>query len=207
MTTINYGVDEIITITRAALLRDGGVDDWEWYGDSIDAYVPSDNEYEDAESFLNALYAGGVDDWEWYSESLEGLDEYEDYLTNLSDISLALSFDAWDATRKAVIVNTAPAAINVGETNQLAIPRCSSEESLFAYLAENYKDSDTAELFDKLVTENKFWAQKNFPKEFAKAIKEIKEGITNPLEVARSTMLALIIKNGKLDEFIRNILG
>lgn len=63
-------------------LVSAGVDNWEWYGDSVGAVRSSEgyrtaNHIERGLMVFDALEAGGVDNWEGYSFAFEGV-EFDD---------------------------------------------------------------------------------------------------------------------------------
>lgn len=88
----------------------------------------------------------------------------------------------------------------------LRSPQHGSEEALYAHLTAQYPEFDTVALFDQLVTQERFWSRKHFPKEFDKALKTLKVRSDNPMEGARLEFLRIITKSGQLDEFIQSIL-
>lgn len=205
-------VDNLVTIATVDLLVQGGVDNWDWYGESLEnaGYTADTDPVVDAENFLSALQNGGVDNWDWYGESLTGLDEYEEYLEDLQDLSAALNIHLWkvaqDVAEKAAQANVAPVEPVAEPVNTLLTPRNESEKVLHAHLVANYPQVDADELFNTLI-EGGFWKRNHFPVEFEKGIKEVKQGVENPMEKARAKMLALITKNGKLDAHIKATLA
>ena len=69
-------LDKYIGLQKLYLLQQGGVDNWEWYYESIE-------DYGDIETDMDLLYAlesGGVDNWSWYSESLEHFFEWRSHV-------------------------------------------------------------------------------------------------------------------------------
>lgn len=50
-------------------LEQAGVDNWEWYDESLSEL--SDEERKDNEAVYLALEAGGVDNWTWYGEAMD----------------------------------------------------------------------------------------------------------------------------------------
>lgn len=86
------------------------------------------------------------------------------------------------------------------------VPQEGSETALYAHLAAQYPEFDTVALFDQLVTQERFWSRKHFPKEFDKALKTLKQASDNPMEGARAEFLRLLTKSGQLDEFIKSVL-
>jgi len=199
-----HTIDEILTVTTAELLRAGGVDNWEWYGDSLEDYVRSDDELEDAESFLSSLASGGVDNWDWYGASLEGLDEYEEYLNSLSDVATADSFYAWknaaETAAAAIVVVPEPAVVVV----EKRLVKGDTEKKLHEYISAKYGEARADEIFEKAI-EAGFWKYSNFQKEYAKAVKVIVEGLENPLEHARAALFAAVVKNKKIDGFLDTV--
>jgi len=198
-------------ILEAQLLSAGGVDNWEGYDDAMEHYTPSDDDYKDAESFLEALQIAGVDNWDWYGASLEGLDTYLEYLNSIHDPSAAPSFENW---KEAVAQEAAAEAARVAAAKAIedAKPKPrevngATEQAVFDYLALNHPEQDTQALFEKLIVEKRMWAHMVFPTEFTRATKEIKKGVENPLEVARAKLYELILKNGKFDELVRSTIA
>lgn len=88
-------MQEYLDSVLLGLLEAGGVDNWEWYSESLeDAGITDDST--DSE-ILAALLDGGVNGgWEWYGDSIEGFSGYEDHVraqVNAGDDYV--SFDEW----------------------------------------------------------------------------------------------------------------
>lgn len=92
-------MQEYINSTKWYLLQAGGVDNWTWYGESINDWEEQTGcECETDEDILNALENGGVDNWEWYCESLEGFWEWKDHVKEKWGTKELLDFDTFKAT-------------------------------------------------------------------------------------------------------------
>lgn len=199
-------VEQLVTLARVSLLEQGGVDNWEWYSESLEnyGYVKSDDEFEDAENLLEALRQGGVANWDWYGDSVAGLDEYEEYLESLPNLNFALDVTSW----KMIEDNKANTAVVPPVVEVVTVVKSKPEgvaaEEVFAHIADKF-GADRAEDVYFLAVEKGVWKQTTFPKEFKVALKEIVKGVVNPLEVARRKLVATVIKNGKLDVFLDEI--
>lgn len=201
-------VEQLVTLAHVSLLEEGGVDNWEWYSESLEnyGYVKSADEFEDAENLLEALRQGGVTNWDWYGDSVDGLNEYKEYLESLPSLGEALDITSWKAQVEAEKRNAAvPVVPVVEEVVEKRKPVGVAEEALFAHIL-NKVGADRAEDIYDLAVGKGIWKQTTFPKEFKTAVKEIQAGVINPLEVARQKLVSLIIKNGKLDIFLDEIM-
>lgn len=201
-------VEQIVTLAHVSLLEEGGVDNWEWYSESLEnyGYVKSADELEDAENLLEALRQGGVTNWDWYGDSVDGLNEYKEYLESLPSLGEALDITSWKAQVEAEKQNAAvPVVPVVEEVVEKRKPVGVAEEALFAHIL-NKVGADRAEDIYDLAVGKGIWKQTTFPKEFKTAVKEIQAGVINPLEVARQKLVSLIVKNGKLDIFLDEIM-
>lgn len=73
----------LIDSTKLELLEAGGVDNWGWYGESIQQFREmndiDDDEDLDTSDILSALENGGVDNWDWYGESLDRFYEWTEH--------------------------------------------------------------------------------------------------------------------------------
>ena len=201
-------VEQLVTLAHVSLLEEGGVDNWEWYSESLEnyGYVKSADEFEDAEYLLEALRQGGVTNWDWYGDSVDGLNEYKEYLESLPSLGEALDVTSWKAQVEAEKRNAAVSVVPVvEEVVEKRKPVGVAEEALFAHIL-NKVGADRAEDIYDLAVGKGIWKQTTFPKEFKTAVKEIQAGVINPLEVARQKLVSLIIKNGKLDVFLDEIM-
>jgi len=217
-TTSTPTAEQLLTKAKVSLLLAGGVDNWEWYGDSLENYEESADPYEDDANFLNALEIGGVDNWEWYGESLTGLREYEEYLDGLDDIATAVDFDMWKATilpgieaeqtaaaeqAAAVMVAAAEAAVAQAELEKYR-PKGDTELKVLARIVELFGEEDADRIF-RLAKDNGLWHYKTWDKDFSKATSAIKKGVENPIEVARAELFRITTKNGKMDKFLKSL--
>jgi hypothetical protein len=200
-------IEQLVTLAQVSLLEAGGVEDWDWYNESLEnyGYVKSDDEFEDAENFLEALRQGGVTNWDWYGDSIAGLDEYEAYLESLPNLDDALDVMSWKEMEKDK-TSEVPVAPVVEVVVEKRKPVGVAEETLFAHIANKFGADRAEEVYD-LAVEKGIWKQTTFPKEFKKALKVIVKGVVNPLEVARQALVASVIKNGKLDVFLDEIVA
>ena len=213
-------VDTLVSLAKLDLLVNNGVDNWDWYADSLEdaGYEASDDYVEDSLNFLNALEAGGVDNWDGYDDSLDGLSEYADYLDELVDVSTALSFDDWKTAERVAADEAAKAdakakAAVVAEPDVpvLRAPKNEAEARVAAFIADRFPEYNTEVAFDK-VTNNGLWKRSTFEREFAKALDvaaEVKDedaAITNYLVRAQDALVTITLKNGKLKKFIAETL-
>jgi hypothetical protein len=196
-------VAALTDVAKMTLLSNGGVDNWDWYGQSLEDYGYEEvaDPYEDAANWLSALEAGGVDNWDWYGESLTGFYEYEEYLEGLDDLTQALDVISW----KAEAEDDEPAVVEVVEVPEPVEekPKFSGavEEALYARIVSKF-GVDRADEILALAKSNGVWAAHTFPTEFDKAIKVIKKGVEDPLEKAREALYVAVVRNGKLDKFL-----
>lgn len=91
-------LDEVHDITRPVklyLLECGGVDNWEWYGESLSGYAEMNDmdvsDFDDDDK-LYALEAGGVDNWDWYGESLN---HYSDWVMHVQMTKDYMSYEEY----------------------------------------------------------------------------------------------------------------
>lgn len=198
-------IKQLLAVAEVTLLEIGGIDNWDWYSEAMEDYTPSGNEYADAENYLNALEINGVDNWDWYGESLTGLSEYEDYLRSLPSIDNALDIYSWK-----LLQNTEEAEENlsteeptVSENQEKVRPEGIAAGRIYDHIVSKVGIEHADAVYITAV-ENGLWKQSTFPKEFKAAIKEIQAGVKEPLEAAKQKLASLIIKNGKLDAFIKD---
>ena len=104
-------VEQLVTLAHVSLLEAGGVDNWEWYSESLEnyGYVKSEDELEDAENLLEALRQGGVTNWDWYGDSIAGLDGYEEYLESFPNLDEVIVWDvfSWKLAEEAKLAAVA----------------------------------------------------------------------------------------------------
>lgn len=198
-------IEQLLTVAEVALLKMGGVDNWEWHSEAMDDYVYSDDEYEFAANYLDALKANGVDNWDWYGESLSGLDQYEEYLNTLPSLDGALDIFAWKNMfyydEEDLKAQETPVKEPIREKNK---PEGFAAEQAYAHIVSKFGEEDAENIYDSAV-EKGLWKHSTFPKEFKRALKEITAGVKDPLEVARLKLVTTVIKNGKLDIFLAEI--
>lgn len=197
-------IAKLLDVACIALLEQGGVDNWEWYGDSLEHYVPSSDKYEDAQSLLNSLELGGVDNWTWYSESLEGYDEYEEYLHTLTDLNTALYIWEWKQKVEQEATVEPVAEVEVIPVAEKRVVSGEAEKALYDFIVAKF-DAEKADDVFELTIERGIWKYNTFTVEYKAAVKKIVKGVDFPLEVARAALLAAIIKNGKLNKFLDEI--
>lgn len=201
-------VEQLVTFAHVSLLEAGGVDNWEWYSESLEnyGYVKSEDELEDAENLLEALRQGGVTNWDWYGDSIAGLDGYKEYLESFPNLDDAIVWDvfSWKLAEEAKLA----AVVVVPVVEEVAVekrkPVGVAEEALFAHIVNRFGAERAEDVYD-LAVEKGIWKATTFPKDFKKALKVIVKGVSNPLEVARQALVASVIKNGKLDVFLDEI--
>lgn len=199
-------IKKLLVIAEAEALERGGVDNWDFYSDALEeyGYEYSSDDYTNSYDLLNALRNNGVDNWEWYDASRTGLDEYEEYLEGLEDIDSAVSFFLWQETVKETPAKVEP-TVEVVEEPTLQVPSRDSDKKIVAFIEESFPEADSLELFDKVMTA-RLYAANTFPKEFKKSLEIFQKGVEDPFEKARVVMLDLVIANGKLKTFIKNII-
>lgn len=202
-------VEQLVMFAHVSLLEAGGVDNWEWYSESLEnyGYVKSEDELEDAENLLEALRQGGVTNWDWYGDSIDGLDGYKDYLESFPNLDDVIVWDvfSWKLAEEAKLAAVAVVpVVPVEEVVEKRKPTSVAEEMLFAHIANRFGAERSEDIYD-LAVEKGIWKQTTFPKEFKKALKEIVKGVVNPLEVARQKLVTTVIKNGQLDVFLDGI--
>ena len=185
--------------TYLMLLERGGVDNWEWYGDSLED-VPEDA---DTTEIVDALRNGGVDDWTWHDESIGEFAEYSDYVEEFTDDSY-LSYDEWVESDQSKNSDEDEPTPTIKE--ETPVKEISEQNKwLLDYIENNYSDeNDTQELFEK--TSATIWKRTTFPKEFDKATKKAsasKSVAKNFLLDSSKNLFEMIEKNGKLDKFIQ----
>lgn len=199
-------IEQLLAVAEVTLLEIGGVDNWDWYSEAMAEYNPTGDEYQDAENFLNALENNGVDNWDWYGESLTGLSEYEDYLRALPDINQAIDIYAWKIRQEESDSQEEPAQAKtvIPKAKVANRPEGVADGMIYDHVVSKM-GADRADDVYASAIENGLWKQSTFPKEFKVAIKEIQAGVKEPLEAAKKKLASLIIKNGKLDNFLREL--
>lgn len=209
--------EDIVAVAEEMLLINGGVDNWEWYGDSLEDnnYITSANKYEDAKNFLQALENGGVDNWEWYGESVRDLAGYQDYVESLSKPSSALDYYEWEKAGEEAAEAEAKAAADseskADSDNENTKPEEAtidhgSDRFLYDHIVDKYGEKNADKIFIAVKEDGKLYKQYTFPKEFKKALGEIQKGVEDPLEKARMKLLELLEKNGKLDILVDRVI-
>lgn len=200
-------IEQLLSVAKVTLLEIGGVDNWDWYSEAMEEYVPSGDEYEDAENYLDALENNGVDNWDWYGESLTGFHEYKDYLLSLHSLSEALDVYSWQNREEDVSAqDEAPVEeeTSAPAVKDMVRPEGIAAGQIYDHIVSTMGAECADEVYAKAI-ENGLWKQSTFPKEFKVAIKEIKAGVKEPLEAAKKKLASLIIKNGKLETFLKEI--
>ena len=198
-------IEQLLAVAEVTLLEIGGVDNWDWYSEAMEDYTPSGDEYEDAENYLNALENNGVDNWDWYGESLTGLSEYEDYLRSLPSLDKVLDIYSWqlmqDAEEEEIVPEVKESAPS--KVQEKIRPEGIASGMIYEHI-ESKVGTERADAVYVAAVENGLWKQSTFPKEFKIALKEIQAGVKEPLEAAKQKLASLIIKNGKLNTFIKD---
>lgn len=201
-------VEQLVTFAQVSLLEAGGVDNWEWYSESLEnyGYVKSDDELEDAENLLEALRQGGVTNWDWYGDSIAGLDGYKEYLESFPNLDEVIVWDvfSWKLAEEAKLAAVPVVPVVEEVTVEKRKPTGVAEETLFAHIAKKFGAERAEDVYD-LAVEKGVWKQTTFPREFKIALKLIVGGVRNPLEVSRRKLMTDVIKNGKLDVFLDGI--
>lgn len=192
-------IDQIVMLAEVDLLEIGGVDNWDWYSEAMSDYIKSEDPFEDAENYLEALQSNGIDGWDWYGESLAGLGEYRAYLESLPSLHNALDVFGWKNMPEEDTSKVAP--IVAPEKKQLT---GEAAEKVYSHIVATFGTERAEEIYNSAI-EKGLWKQATFPKEFKTAIKKIQQGVENPLEMARRKLVSLVIKNGKLDAFLKGV--
>lgn len=198
-------IEQLLAVAEVTLLEIGGVDNWDWYSEAMEDYTPSGDEYEDAEDYLNALETNGVDNWDWYGESLTGLSEYEDYLRNLPSLDKVLDIYSWQLMQDSEEEEIVPEVkeSTPSKAQEKVRPEGIASGMIYDHIASKV-GTERANAVYVASVENGLWKQSTFPKEFKIALKEIQAGVKEPLEAAKQKLASLIIKNGKLNTFIKD---
>jgi hypothetical protein len=196
-------VADFFAVAEAELLRRGGVDNWDWYSESLEDYTEQKDQFADAHEFLRVLENNGVDNWTWYDECHTGLAEYEEYLQDLDEkgqVADALFFDAW---KELDAIKPEPVAVEpepVVETPKL--PQGVGAQNLYDYIVSLYGEAEALTIFHAAV-DARVWAINTFKKEYKKAIDLVKNGGT--LEDARISLIEQTKKNGALKKFLAQV--
>lgn len=213
---MSYSKKDFINEAEVYLLETGGVDNWDWYTDSLnDAnFTRTGNEKIDNENWLAALDSGGVDNWVWYSESLQDLSEYIEYLEEFEKNNLienALTYFMWSINKdiKTGVNENDSKDFKVEDHNYKGnsgvIVESLGNRLLREYVSEAINfglfSVPTSKVFD-LVKEN-IWKRNVFNKEFEKSLKFLVKG--SGFEPAQEEYLRLLKENGKLDKYILKI--
>lgn len=210
-------VEDHLIIARAHLLENGGVDNWEWYSDSLDdaGYKKVEDPLEDAQNFLDALDDGGVKNWHWYGESITGLTEYEEYLESLNEtgnlgnaenvLTWKIQYEAEEQAKREAELEAKQneaAVLAELEANKRRVPSGPSEEWLYSHIAEKYGENRALDIFEQAIT-NGLWKRNTFLTEFKQVMKN-RSAAAGPdfMEESRKLMLAKLEKNGKLASFL-----
>lgn len=205
-------ISDYLNLATMEALEQGGVDNWEWYGESLTnyGYKPLSDKYEDACDLLNALEQGGVDNWEWYDESLTGISEYEDYLREIGEGNLdgAMSFDAFLYELKEKNEKERSAARAQREEAEpqesLSTPKYPSGHKLYQYIVDSFGEDNAPGIYDTVINSG-VWKFNTFPQEFSQAVKKV--STMGDLETARCEVLEKTINSGKMLTFIMNVRG
>jgi len=118
------------------LLQTGGVDNWEFYHESLENYQEAwgmgskISDFTDSQT-LSALEFGGVDNWTWYDESLGYFNQYKDYIQELPEGSNYLSFEEFSKIQEE------KEALELAEVNR-------KREETKSQEAAKKKESDTS---------------------------------------------------------------
>jgi hypothetical protein len=196
-------IEHLLAIAEVLLLNAGGIDNWDGYDDAMAEHekfmAENPSVAPSAESYLLSLKNEGVDNWTWYDDSREGLAEYEEYLHTLEDLNIALNFFSWKLSLPAPEPEIASVPVVKvrgveGETEKL----------LHTHISEVF-GADEADRIFSLAIKDGIWKYSTFTTEFKASIKTIQEGVENPMENARATLYAKVLKNGKLDKFLKNL--
>lgn len=163
--------------TLLSLLDQGGVDNWSWYGESLqEADVnPCDNTPSEV---LAALEAGGVDNWSFYGEAIGEYPDYEDYVLALAEGDY-LSYDEWlpdqldrisreEAAEKAERERAEAEEAKAREAERKA-NETTGQVFIRNWVRDNYSGGDA--LTDKIFEDGSIWQRSAFTKIFDKAMK------------------------------------
>lgn len=228
--TIN--VTDFVNETKLMLLEEGGVDNWEWYGESVNNYAEMIDDPEadlDSAELLCALENGGVDNWEWYGESLREFGEWRDYVNEYVEANKTLSgvldYHSWEpeylkqqqeeqvAAKEAAIKQKI--ADEEAEKKKKQLPVYDKLVDLIRSMG--VKDSDVQDVYSNVAAYKSFWAgldceegKKVFNAAKMKTAKEIEDGKVPPnefLETARKHYIDKIVNVKKLHLIIDSLKG
>lgn len=190
-------IDKYLDGVFVSLLEEGGVDNWEWYEDSMEEVSDRNDDSEVAAALRN----GGVDNWTWYDESLGEFFSYQDYVEdNPNDY---VGYDEWLEKEDArVEQEEAEAEAKAAQEAQEEKPTALSQEKemLLGYISQSFDEEKAYEVFERV--DAQFWKRINNPKEFEKAMELAQNDKDNFLEAARNHFFNIMKKNGKLDKMI-----
>lgn len=191
--SINQETQDMLDSLYLDLLSFGGVENWEWYSESL-SDVPDDA---DNYTVIAALQAGGVDNWEWYDEALGEFSYYSDHVKERP--TDYLSYEDWvDAVERAEAEDAAVKAKSTEE--EKPEPELSVQnQALLNYIKKNSNESESQRIYESIV--EIFWKRNTSPKDFDKALKNAEPG-QGYLLSASMNYLELMIKNKKLDKMI-----
>lgn len=194
----------ILPLKRQALER-GGVDNWVWYEDSLESYVPASDALEDDRAWLSALDRGGVDNWEWYGDCLSRVFGYAEYLEGLDCVSEATPFDTWVDEQEAAEQQAREDAAEREQAREDAAERerasaDPARRELVSHIAKWEIDTDDVRPLDIDQIVSTVWKRGTFTPHFEAAMGLIRMGGT--FADARMNYVRRIIDSGVLDRWL-----
>lgn len=202
-------VTEIMAPLRQRLLLAGGVDNWDWYAESLadGGYGHRDDPVTDAQDWLRALYAGGVYNWAWHDESLGASGDYEEYLEGLDSPDQAQDYETWAkahdarkaAAEEAFHKEREAAEAREAEAAAKAANQDPARIELVGYLRRSGAVTDAEEAASLALK------RAALPKHFDKAMGQVKAGAS--LAQARLSYVEDIITSGALLTWIEQTYG
>lgn len=200
----NITAESIKQSTERYLLENGGVDNWEWYDESLKEHGITGDDNVDNADWLRCLENGGVDNWTWYDESLRSFSEYSDYIDSIpkSKLDDYMGYEAWEAQNDAD-----------NETNENIVPEIVDEtpkpwiedegdEILYKYCQEILAEEDVTTVYND--AKRRIFKKNAFPKEFYKATNLIGETGITKLE-ARVLYINAVIASKKLSPWLEKV--
>ncbi len=216
---------------KLSLLENGGVDNWDGYGDAFSTFLEYNPElshdelFDNAKLKLAALESAGVNNWTWYEDSLSEYSEYCDYLDGLDEHTTPIDFEDFKANLETEekkeaeriqleIENQRLKDENDRLKQQEEMRKIIQHPNVYDYIVQNYPnakshediyhaivDGDVYNMFDTNILTND---------EFVNAKREaIAEGNTTMKDfkiAARQMFADAILENRKIDLFIRKYL-
>lgn len=203
---------ELLINAKANCLSAGGVDNWEWYSESLEDHLQGSPDTCSNEEWLNALENGGVDNWSWYGDSLEQFWRYEEHLNELERTGVTdfPTFEEWSntaATSETIEVEVVPEAIS--DTPVLPLQRNEMAMAILRmkideFLATKPESALTPDEFYTSLVDIGWLKADTYPKVFKKATTMVETPVVESgegfMSMARLHYINLLIKKNILTE-------